>query len=428
MLGLVVFIAAFSYLALVRPLALLASLAALWIVTVALSRSVTVSVVASGVQIYPVDLLALIMAAIGTTRLLKSGLTTLGSRLTLLLMTLFVLYVSRGIVEVGVQTAINSARGPFYFLAAIAYAASVPGGWDARIWKVFSITGLLLASLAVPFWLTGGLGSAGEMGMHNGELVTSRPIVAAGALVILQAAILFLALRWPSKRLASLAAMWCVVVLVLLQHRTLWVAGLLVAAVGIVWWLLTLDRRHERAAVATIGIMIPLLPIAAGAFLATGPLVRSTGTAVGTNSTLNWRVTGWEELLKAHHSVAQLTVGEPSGASINRSIDQQTVDVSAHNEFVESYLRFGILGFLTLIWIGLLLRFKRGRVASGIGLTRQAVGLLLLAQFISCITYSLDAIQGIITGALLSGLVANDAVHPIRAQWRRPAVVERAQR
>lgn len=417
---------ALFYLALRRPVILVVLFLALWIVTVALTRSVTLSVTVSSVQVYPMDVLALVMAASGAARVLSRGVASAARGLVLVLLTLLVLHISRGIAEFGLQTAVNSTRGWLYFVAALAYAATVPGGWDRRVWKTLTSAGVLLALTAVPFWLTGGLGSAGEMVVHNGELVTSRPIVAAGALLILQAAVLALALHWPSRRSAPYAALGCAVVLVLLQHRTLWVAGAVVAAVGFVWWLAGIGRAQEKAAFAAIGTILLLLPLTVAGFLSTGPLVRSAGSATSGNSTFTWRTTGWEELIASHHSVSQLVVGEGSGASMDRVLNGHTVAVSAHNGFVEAYLGFGIPGVLAVVWLGLMLWFRRRGVAVGIGLTAHAVGLLLLTQLAFSITYQLDAVQGIITGVLVSGLTVSNPARRSVALWPASSTLGRA--
>ena len=55
-------------------------------------------------------------------------------------------------------------------------------------------------------------------------------------------------------------------------------------------------------------------------------------------------------------------------------------------------------------WLGLLLWFRRREVATPTGLTGLAVSLLLLTQLVFTVAYSLDVLQGVIAGVLVSGL------------------------
>ena len=69
-------------------------------------------------------------------------------------------------------------------------------------------------------------------------------------------------------------------------------------------------------------------------------------------------------------------------------------------------LRFGLPGTVILCLIGFLVWFRRTDLAPACGLTAQAVGLLLITQFLFGMTFGLDAPQGVIAGILVSGLAA----------------------
>jgi len=403
---------ALFYLAVRRPVEFVALLLVAWIATVALRDSLPMSLVVSGFQVSLADALAFVMALVGVARMVARGVRGLGAGLALALFLLLAVHVGRGVDAVGLQHAVSSTRSTLYFVTAMIYATTVPGGWGVRVWKALILAGSAVALLAIPFWLSGGLGSADVWVIRNGEAINSRPVVAAGALLVVQAAILALALRWPSRRSAAYLALLSGIVVLLLQHRTVWVAGLAVLAVGFFAWAARAGRRADRTAFAVLGASLLLLPVAVFGIARTGPLVRSVQEVQAGNSTLAWRTTGWRELLESHDSAADVAVGVPSGASFDRRLAGQEVDVSAHDGFLEAYLRFGLPGVVTLVALGLTLWRGRRRIGAAVGISGAAVALLLLTQLAFSIAYSLGAVQGVIDGVLISGL----ATAPARAR------------
>jgi len=409
-----------SYTALRHPVVFVAVLVLVWIPANAITESLSLSVSLSGFRISAMDAVAAVMAMVAIVRVFSHGIRGLASGLALALLSLLALHIVRGVSDFGLQTAINSARPTFYFVAALAFAATVPGDWDRRVWKVVVAAGIALSVIAVPFWLSRGLGSAESMVIHNGELVTARPLVAAGALVIVQAAIIAIAIRWPSRSAAAYIAVGCAGAALLLQHRTVWVAGVAAAVAGFFGWAGRAGRSGDRLVLAAVGIALLLLPLAGLAFSRSEPLVRSAKEVTYGKSTFTWRETGWKELLEAHHSPSTLAIGEPSGTSYNRRIYRTQVDVSAHDAYLEMYLRLGIPGLLIMICLEALLWLRRREISASVGLDAQAVGLLVLTQVLFSITFSPDAIQGIVAGVLVAGFGAA-AKRAQRTAGLRPA-------
>ena len=262
-------LAALSYLALRNSTATLALLLAVWVATWALRDAIDLSVVVSDVRVEALDVVSVVLAGVGIARILSDGVQNVARGLALALFLLLAFHVARGVAEFGMQSSVNEARGWLYFTSALLYAATVPGGWDRRAWKLLVATGVLVAAIAVPYWFTEGLGSASAEVVSNGECVTSRPITAAGALLILQAAILAPALRWPSRQTAAYVAFGAGAAVLLLQHRTVWVAGALVAIVASFWWLVRNIHRDKSAAFAATGAVLLVLPLAVFGFTRT---------------------------------------------------------------------------------------------------------------------------------------------------------------
>jgi hypothetical protein len=394
----------------------------LWILTAAVRDAVDLSVTLSELQasapdvrVSPLDVLAVMTALVGVGRVAARGIRTAALGLGCVLLALLAIHVARGLAETGLESSMSSAREWFYFGSALIYAATVPGGWDARVWKVLAAAGLFLAALAIPYFLIEGVAAATELIVRDGELVPSRPVGATGALLILQATILVLALRWPSRRTAAWLVLFAGGILLLLQHRTLWAAGAGVGLIAFAWWV---PRQKRDVGLVSTAIVLLLLPLAVAAFVQVGPLVESASEATRSNSTLMWRTESWEQLLSEHDAPSELALGTPSGEGFTRFISGSLVTESPHNGIVEAYVRFGLPGALALVCLGLVLWSRRRDIA--VGLPARAVGLLLMTQLVYVLAYALDVVQGLIIGILVSGLVAGGhRSSPLRA--REPA-------
>jgi hypothetical protein len=108
--------------------------------------------------------------------------------------------------------------------------------------------------------------------------------------------------------------------------------------------------------------------------------------------------------MASHDSPSQLAFGSPSAEDWSRRLSGTAVKVSAHNHFIEAYLRLGLPGAVILCSFALLVWFHREEVAPVCGLTPHAVPLLLLTQLVLSLTFGLDAPQGLIAGIFVSGL------------------------
>src|ERR1022692_3517568 len=402
-----------------RESVLVPLLLVIWIAADAVTESIEPSIIISTFRISAFDVISVALIVIGVARLVSLDIGGPGRGLVALLLAFFTVHVVRGILDFGVKSAINDARPWFYFFAALVFAATIPMRQSRRIWIVIISSGVLLTVIAVPYLLIDGIHPATELVRRNGTLTTNRPIISTGALVILQSAILAVGLEWPSRKGAVRIAIGAGTVVLLLEHRTLWVAGLAVGAVAFFWWFRGRTEVGSSSAFGVTGLALLLLPVAVWGFTQSQALSSSASETTSSNSTFTWRTTSWEELISSHHSTSQLLFGQPSGASVARVIDGSLVMRSPHDGFVDAYLRFGGFGLAVLCALGILLWRHRAIIAAGSGLTVQAVSLVLLTQFIYCITYDLDLVQGLIDGLFISGLVAaSTARAPVASSTR----------
>lgn len=408
---------ALVYLALRKPVATVALLLVVWIATVAVRDAVDLSVVVADVRVTALDVISITLLGVGAVRFLSRGVPSFAHALVLVLVLLLVGHIARGVAVSDPQTALNSARGWVYFTAALVYAAAVPN-WGRSAWRVLLIGGVLVAGAAIALIAIEGVPSADEFVMRDGELISARPIVASGGLLVLQAALLAL-LSWRSQRAGLLVVgLVLLAVVAVLQHRTVWVAAMLAAVVGFALWARERRQGREMETFAVVGVVLLIAPVAVWGLTQAGPLVESAKQVTATDSTFGWRTTGWDQLVSANSSTAELVLGGPAGEDLTRFINGTEVTVSAHNGFVDAFLRFGLPGVLVLILLGVSIWRGRDQIAERLAIPSMAVALLLVTQLAFSVGYSLDLLQGLIAGILASGVIRRSAEQPVAAADR----------
>jgi O-antigen ligase len=190
--------------------------------------------------------------------------------------------------------------------------------------------------------------------------------------------------------------------LLMLQQRSVWVV-LLVCAVlsGVV-----LGNRRRVATLAAITVCAAFVTVIGIALLDSGDVVASLGSSVdeafrSDNSTLIWRVEGWQALLSESYlqSPFDYLMGQPFGAGYIRYVRGVLVDVSPHNFYIQTLARFGVLGLGLLVWlyantIHQLLSAPVVRRRE----TLRVIALLMMSQLVFFVPYAPDYLQGIILG------------------------------
>ena len=379
-------------------------LLALFIPSYAMRDQLDLSTNIGSIHIMALDALCALLLVLGFFRAVTGSRRTGLGALAFFLVLLLAIHFARGVEAHGLQTATNSSRSWFYLLSSLIYSATVPKPWDRRAWRLIVVAGLALAAIAMPYLLTEGFHSTTRRVLVNGEFVDSRPVVAAGALLILQAAIVMLALQWPSSRSALYGAGLAGAALILLQHRTVWIAAVTAGFVGFVIWSRRRGREAHSLVFGATGLAVIVLPVVLGALARSSTLRVSAGETTQKKSTFQWRIDSWVDLVSSHHSASDIALGEPAGTSWVRVIFGERTDVSAHSSFVEAFLRFGVVGVALLLLLLLLLFRRRTDIARLTGLTSTAVLLLLVTQALFAVTYTLSAIEGAILGIFISSL------------------------
>lgn len=412
---------AFAFVAVRHPVVAIAIVLGAWVASFGIRDPLDLSLTISTTRVFLLDVLAAVFLVVATVRALIQNRWDLGRILVFALVALLVIHTGRGVVEFGLQTGFNSARTWMYFVAALAYVATLREFPGEALWRLLIVTGLVLAAIAVPYFFIDGVKSASGQIVHNGELVNWRPITAAGALMVLQAGILLVGLRWPSRGGALSLAGVLAVILLLLQHRTIWVAGVVVLVIAGAWWIVDHPERRRLAIGAIVAAAAALAIFVGAAAIAGGAFWDSIKEPASEQSTLIWRTDGWSALVRANDDPSQVLTGNPSGRGFERLSGSSATNSQAHNQYVDAYVRFGVVGTViaACLWVLLFVRWRR--VGTGSALGGRLVLLLLVTQVAFSLTYALDVSQGIVGGALVCGLGLAAAVSAPAPPQREPS-------
>jgi hypothetical protein len=338
---------------------------------------------------------AVVVVSRAITRFFQRG----GASMPALMLALTAVSLSRGIAAFGLQPAVNECRPYIYFLTATLYVLTSGIGSDVTRFalKTWVFLALTYTVICAGRWSVNGIASAGELLVVNGVLVTARPVGAGSALIIAQAALTLITLRWHSLPCRALVV-GLLVVVVLLQHRTIWIVTL----VGIAAYMF-LSRRMARerisfAATALTAGIAAVLGTWAFSLGSTGENLRSSySTMQGAHSTFAWRVSGWEELLTWRNGLTDALLGQPFGTGFARLIDGHVVTASPHNFYVQTLLRIGVIGLALFIGVCLwaLLAMRSNSRADVL------CRIVVLTQLTFCFTYALSLEQGVVLGLVL---------------------------
>lgn len=366
-----------------------------------------------GYDLALLDALAVVMLAGAVVH----GLVTKrgGAHVVLLLVlgALLAVNVLRGVAAFGLQQAVNESRQWFYLLATVAFGVTLPLR-DVRRWRQFAVLSAgWLVLVAVVGLLDTGVQPATAPIQVDGQLMDPRPVTAPGALLLAEALLLVLARsRNRYRALVSAAALGGT--LLVLQHRTVWIAAL-AALLYLTAVALRGDRRARLAALVAAGAVT----VAALTAFLTGTAQRSAVAVSAENvaaadNTFIWRVTGWRELLQAPTDVTKVVFGDPFGSGFRRVISGQLVTVSPHSQYVETLLRFGVVGLALSVGVFLLAWRGAPAAAGTIGASPAALRALLMVAALYGIAYRLDPLQGLLIGTVLGlASAAGDERQPL---------------
>jgi hypothetical protein len=266
--------------------------------------------------------------------------------------------IIRGIHGIGLQEAGVQARPDFYFSATVLYFCSFTyePKTQRRLLCLWSAAAACLVLLTLFRWGATVLGL--PIAAQWSALVQQLPfrVLTAAQAFFLMIALLLSVLcrlhgigtRWQRISVYVLAP-----VIVLLQHRTVWVITIVLFVVLII----RESRLRVRVVwgmVATAVICLVLVFVVFRPHSNTAVLAESLQTAATNDRTFLWRVENWRQMVLVNASVRDLLLGQPYGSSLWREDETNEgsvidVEVNPHNYFVLILMRMGVLGLLLLV-------------------------------------------------------------------------------
>ena len=374
---------------------------------VALGRG-TLSINLGRFTVYMMDLMSIFLIVTSSSRLFFTQ-----KRVKIIFIPVFILGILiliswfRGINFFGIEASTNGFRLYIYFFATLFFTISLK--YSDKFLRVFSfwlgVSGWVLIAIAFVRWffVVLGLASSPDWIAAGGMMV--RVIFAAPTFFLLQ----ILILSWHTNKqpwkmpFVMLIPYVFLPVILILQHRTVWVA-----LAFTLFLILVLNRKLKGIlAFGLLSIFILIIIIIEwGNFSA----ISLNGTVFDLRN-FDWRVNGWLALItpERFQSPLDLLIGQPFGTGYARYLPWMSdpILVSPHNFYIETFLNIGGLGLAILLTLyGSVLKVLWDSRSNE--LSRGFI-IILAVQLVFFMSYSASYEQGFILGlALLFGTEKNE--------------------
>lgn len=378
-----------------------------------------------GLRVSTDDLAFLLLAAALVVRWLFFGQPRIVNSYGVWLLIGAALFVSLGIglLQFGTPAGVE-ARPNFYFWMAGLYFASFTYTPDVmkKLWRVVQWCAWLVAVVVIYRWVGLKYGFVSERLVEFAGASSEFRVVGSHPtffLAMVGTAYFALWLR-HSRATALWAAMFMLGLVLVLQHRSVWVAA--VGALAVLAW-------HQRALVSKKAFQVVGLGIVAvglmGALVALNPssrltetITRSAVSVTESHGTHVDRVEGWRVLLRDYTRYApqEWLLGKPYGSGYERYVEGRLKEYSPHNFYIQLLLRVGAVGLLLFLWVHFALhrQVRAGMPTEPSDATLHAVLLAALAaSLLYYIPYQGFFLQGALYGVLIGWLATRP--QPVQA-------------
>ena len=316
--------------------------------------------------------------------------------------------IFRGLPDAGLPAALNEARETLYFIAAalLGSFAPVDGPGRQRLMRGWLVLATAVAGLAVLRWgiVFAGLPFTGPW--YETDYGGLRVLSSNGTLVLTIGFLMLLPriLQGRATQVERLLGTGLAVCVILLQHRSVWVA--LIGGTAFMVW--EYRSTLSRGVIIGSGIALAVTGLLALAFVDVSELSDDAAQSdAASDTTWEWRVSGWQDLLEnGPDDPFEVLLGVPYGSGWERSVSAGfDVDVPPHNFYLEMVLRIGVVGLGLVLLAGYQsarrLRSHELDVDDGY-LNAPAMLVVLGVQALYSIPYNLGMEQGLLFGLAIA--------------------------
>lgn len=371
-----------------------------------------------GLKLYVADFALVLIGGIAAARWLSAADQPRRHLAWAVFAAVFFVGLAIGLGKAGTTAGVQ-ARNDFYALAAATYAMSFPiaARQVRQLADALVVIALLLLVLSAYRWIVYYAPFPDLLppeGSYNIDGAI-RVIGSNSTLVIAQALLLGVFFSstgfgaWAARLLAPLLLGGVVV----LQHRSVWLAAL----VGVFVSLLMAGARQasrmkQMALLGVIGLVtaLALLLGDSGSSLS-GQLSRSASTALAGQGTAHARFENWRATLGqwVGEGPRALAIGRGFGGDTSRYVytesgERREISFGAHNHYVAVLAGMGLVGFGA--WIAMIAFAMRGLYSlciRGDGATEAAaLFMLMCTQLVYYVAYGSDYLQFLIFGAAVA--------------------------
>ena len=354
------------------------------------------SVRVAGVGVGPADVVNVIALGVALIRV-RRGLNVWQWAL-LGAITLVVVGALRGYLLLG-DAALLGFRAELYFLVPALFVTTLAPWHVPAVINATIRFGGLIAVLAIVRWLLLSLGVPLAAVPTEPGFAVSRVIGWGAALGVAFAAVAMvqraLASTWEYRRSAvtGMSAGMLLLVVLLAQHRSVWVATMVMVALA---FLRARGRVALRTAVMVLAA-IGVLTVEIAGIGDSGAVVESLTHAASSTITWEWRLGRWEAVWLTHAARGWEAVAVGSGYGYGWASGVVGAwEVSPHNGFLQIAVRIGLVGALLVFtpFAAMLKRLPRLDDTSAV-----LLWLWLIGTIVFFVPYSGSPLTGVVLGA-----------------------------
>ena len=394
-----------------------------------------------GVSLYYTDIVLSFVLGVGVLRLFGVRDRPPVERAWTVFTAVVALSLVSGLATYGAVAGVQ-ARPYFYFVAAALYGLSFCMD-DRRVGaslNALAALAVLLVAITVFRWTVYYL-PVPELLPAEGAYNNDGPIRVVRsheALVLAQVWVvsLFFGRAAPGLRVLRTLSPVLLALVLVLQHRSVWVATLagVLTAIGVTALATVVGGRRRRgsavvqafmfAAVVSVTV-VPML--ASDQFSGVGAQITSSvGTALSTQGSAGERLDSWKEIVNhwAAGGARSILIGQSFGTDPSRFVRDPSgamrrIEYTAHNMYVQTLFNTGLVGLAAfLLAAGCVLR-GLFRICAGAPsnpainaappVTAQALLVLVVMQLVYYVPYGTDYLQSLIFAVALSYVASHAA-------------------